>query len=55
MKNISVLAAFAAFAVGAMISTVSASMEPTASLSVASTVVMPSAQELPFDRYWSKD
>jgi hypothetical protein len=58
MKNISVPAVFAVFAVGAMISSaaVSAAVEPaTTSAAKPAPVVMPVSQELPFDRYWSKD
>jgi hypothetical protein len=58
MKNISVLAVFAAFAAVAMIgsATVAAPVKPGASVeSVTSSIIMPVTQELPFDRYWSKD
>ena len=50
MKNISVLAAFAAFTVVAMISnvTVSAPVGPGASVEfITSTIIVPVAQELP--------
>ena len=59
MKNVSILAAFAAFAiVAAVVSSAagSAAVEPgTASVSDPLSTVMPVTQELPFDRYWSKD
>jgi hypothetical protein len=58
MKNISILTAFAVCAVGAMISsvTVFAAVKPAVAVqSVDSSVVMPVTQELPFDRYWSKN
>jgi hypothetical protein len=59
MKNISIPAVFAVFAIGAMISSaaVSATVEPVATNGAAkpAAVVMPVSQELPFDRYWSKD
>lgn len=59
MKNISLPAVFAVFSVGAMISSaaVSAAIEPAATGAAAkpAPVVMPVSQELPFDRYWSKD
>jgi hypothetical protein len=58
IKNVSVLAAFAAFAVVAMIGnvTVAAPVEPGASVeSITASIIIPVTQELPFDRYWSKD
>jgi len=59
MKNISIPAVYAVFAVGAMISSaaVSAAIEPatTNATTKPAPVVMPVSQELPFDRYWSKD
>ena len=59
MKNTSIPAVFAVLAIGAMISSaaLSAAAEPAASNSAAkpAPVVMPVSQELPFDRYWSKD
>jgi hypothetical protein len=58
MKNIAALAAFAAFAVVAMIGSVTAGapVEPGASVeSVTASIIIPVTQELPFDRYWSKD
>jgi hypothetical protein len=57
-KNITVLAVFAAFAVVAMIGNVTAAapVEPGASVeSVTPSIIIPVTQELPFDRYWSKD
>jgi hypothetical protein len=58
IKNVSVLAAFGALAVVAMIGNVTAAapVEPGASVeSVTASIIMPVTQELPFDRYWSKD
>jgi hypothetical protein len=53
MKNISVLAAFTAFAVVAMISSVTAfaSVGPGASVEfITSSIIIPAAQVLPVDR-----
>jgi hypothetical protein len=58
MKKISIVAAVAAFVIVAGISSVtgSAAVGPdTALKSGNQPVVMPVSQELPFDRYWSKD
>ena len=60
MKNISILAAVAAFAIVTTVvvssATVSAAVEPGAvATSAPLSTVMPVTQELPFDRYWSKD
>ncbi len=58
LKNTSVPAVFTAFAVGAVISsvTVFAAVEPGAAIeSGTSSIVIPVTQELPFDRYWSKN
>jgi type IV secretory pathway protease TraF len=58
MKNIIVPAVFAVFAIGATISSaaVSAAVDPaTINAAKSAPVVMPVSQELPFDRYWSKD
>jgi hypothetical protein len=54
MKDIIVLAAFAVFAVTAMVSSVSAAIDSADAPSITASVEMPSAQDLPFDRYWSK-
>jgi predicted naringenin-chalcone synthase len=59
MKKVSIPAVFAVFAVGAMISSaaISAAVAPATTYVAAkpAAVVMPVSQELPFDRYWSKD
>jgi hypothetical protein len=55
IKNVSVLAVFAAFAVVAMIGNVTAAAPAANGESVTASIIMPVTQELPFDRYWSKD
>jgi hypothetical protein len=58
MKKFAIPAVFAVFAVGAMVNSVavSATIGPKAAAEAAkSAPAMPVTQELPFNRYWSKD
>ena len=55
MKKIMIVAAATVFTVTAAIASTIASAPGQIEASLASQSVMPSSQELPFDRYWSKN
>ena len=56
MKKFAVLAAFAVFAAAIVSNAAVSAVEPMPAKDAAKSVtVMPVTQELPFDRYWSKD
>lgn len=54
MKKIMLVAAATVFAVTASIASTIVTAPGHIEASMASNAVMPSSQELPFDRYWSK-
>jgi hypothetical protein len=56
MKKFAIPAVFAVFAIAAINgAAISATTAPKPTAAVIPAMVMPVTQELPFDRYWSKD